>query len=180
LKDEAHIVRYLKSNQIALAVTAISEQYHEVLYWHIRKLVKQHDLADDVLQNTYLRIFKGLKGFGFKSSIKTWCYRIAYNESMRELQKNQAFKKAATHTESKDYFATLTADPYFDLDSVSHAFHESLLALPEKQQQIFQMKYFDELTFEEIARITSWNINSIKTGFYAAKEKIKHKLTATV
>ena len=146
MKDEAHIVRLLESNQIALAVTAISEQYHEVLYWHIRKLVKRHDLADDVLQNTYLRIFKGLKGFGFKSSIKTWCYRIAYNESMRELKKNQALKKAATHTESKDYFATLTADPYFDLDSVSHAFHESLLGLAKKKIKATLCGFFCWLT----------------------------------
>ncbi len=97
------------------------------------------------------------------------------------ITKESSLKESSNNIyESKGYFATLTADPYFDLDSVSHAFHESLLGLPEKQQQIFQMKYFDELTFEEIARITSWNINSIKTGFYAAKEKIKHKLTATV
>ena len=180
MKNETHIVHCIQNEQYDLAVTSIVKLYHELLYWHIRKLVNEHAVANDVLQNTYVRIFKGLKGFNQKSSVKTWCYRIAYNESMRELGKNQALKKAANREDSQDYFAKLTADPYFDLDSVSHAFHQSLIALPEKQQQIFQMKYFDELTFEEIAKITSWNINSIKTGFYAAKEKIKVKITATL
>jgi len=180
LKEEKHIVQHIRSKQFDIALNGIVKRYHELLYWHIRKLVKEHAIADDVLQNTYIRIYKGLKGFSYKSSVKTWCFRIAYNEAMRELGKNQALRKATTHEDSRDYFANLTADPYFDLDSVSHAFHQSLIALPEKQQQIFQMKYFDELTFEEIAIITSWNINSIKTGFYAAKEKIKLKITATL
>lgn len=180
MDSEAHIVQQLKNKQFALAVTAISDTYHELLYWHIRKLVKQHEHANDALQNTYVRIFKGLPKFGFKSSVKTWCYRIAYNESMRFLQQQQKLSYNDSNDETTDYFAHLTADPYFDLDSVSHALHESLAKLSEKQQQVFQMKYFDELTFEEIADITSWNVNSIKTAFYAAKEKITLHLTATV
>jgi RNA polymerase sigma factor (sigma-70 family) len=179
LQQENHIIKQLKAKQYDMVVKAISELYHEMLYWHIRKLVKRHQDADDVLQNTYIRIFKGLKSFGYRSSIKTWCFRIAYNESMRLLQKQQKFEYTNGEPELTDHLSTLTADPYFDLDSVSHAFHESLIKLPEKQQRIFQMKYFEELTFDEIAEITKWNKNSIKTGFYAAKEKIIIHVKAT-
>ena len=89
MKKETQIITQIKHQQFDLAVAAISESYHELLYWHIRKLVKHHDDANDALQNTYVRIYKGLKNFGFKSSVKTWCYRIAYNEAIRLLQKNQ-------------------------------------------------------------------------------------------
>lgn len=180
LDSEAHILQQLKNKQFALAVTSISNAYHKALYWHIRKLVKHHEHANDTLQNTYVRIFKGLPKFGFKSSLKTWCYRIAYNESIRFLQQQQKLNYNDSKNDTRNYFAHLTADPYFDLDTVSHALHEALAKLPEKQQQVFQMKYFDELTFEEIANITSWNINSIKTAFYAAKEKITLHVTETV
>lgn len=169
--SEVHIVKCIKNKQFELAVSAISNAYHEMLYWHIRKLVKHHESANDALQNTYIRIFKGLKNFKYKSSVKTWCYRIAYNESIRLLDKNQKLRYN-DRNETNDYFAHLTADPYFDLDTASHALHESLSKLTEKQRRIFQMKYFDELTFDEISKITSWNTNSIKTAYYAAKEKV--------
>jgi len=172
LESEECIVQHIKNKQFKQAVTSVSKAYHEMLYWHIRKLVKHHDIANDVLQNTYVRIFKGLASFQFKSSVKTWCYRIAYNESIRWVEQNQKLRYSQGEDEVTNYFADLTADPYFDLDSVSHALHESLSKLSEKQQRVFQMKYFDELTFEEIAKITSWNTNSVKTAFYAAKEKV--------
>ena len=87
------------------------------------------------------------------------------------MDKNQKLRYNDSN-ETSDYFAHLTADPYFDLDTASHALHESLSKLTEKQRRIFQMKYFDELTFDEISKITSWNTNSIKTAYYAAKEKV--------
>ena len=99
---------------------------------------------------------------------------------MRLLQKQQKLAHTNGEGELTDHLNNLTADPYFDLDSASFAFHESLIKLPEKQQRIFQMKYFDELTFDEIAEITTWNKNSIKTAFYAAKEKIIIHVKATV
>jgi RNA polymerase sigma-70 factor (ECF subfamily) len=99
---------------------------------------------------------------------------------MRLLQKQQKLEYNRGEGDLTDHLNKLTADPYFDLDTVSYAFHESLIKLPEKQQRIFQMKYFDELTFDEIAEITTWNKNSIKTAFYAAKEKIIIQVKATV
>ena len=91
MHQENYIIEYLKGKHYDSAVKAISELYHEMLYWYIRKLVKRHQDADDVLQNTYVRIFKGLKSFGFRSSVKTWCFRMAHNESMRLLQTKRNF-----------------------------------------------------------------------------------------
>lgn len=180
MQDEKDIVQHINSKAFDRAVTAISNNYHEMLYWHIRKIVRRHQDANDALQNSYIRMFRGLKSFKFNSSVKTWCFRIAYNEAIRLLQKEQRLQHAKNKNDLSDHLNTLTADPYFDLDSVSYAFHESLVKLSTKQQRIFQMKYFDELTFDEIADITEWNKNSIKTAFYAAKEKIIVHVKATV
>ena len=173
MQQESHIIEQLKGKQYDKAVNAISERYHETLYWHIRKLVKRHQDADDVLQNTYIRIFNGLKSFGFRSSVKTWCYRIAYNESMRLLQKQQKLAHTNGDGELTDHLDNLTADPYFDLDSVSFAFHESLIKLPEKQQRIFQMKYFDELTFDEISRTLDLSLNTVASRYRYGLQKLK-------
>jgi RNA polymerase sigma factor (sigma-70 family) len=86
-KKEQHLINYLNDKDYTLAFQAIISLYHEMLYWHIRKLVLVHEDADDVLQNTYIKIYKGIKNFKQKSSIKTWVYRIAYNESIRHLEK---------------------------------------------------------------------------------------------
>ena len=173
MKKETQIITQIKHQQFDLAVTAISESYHELLYWHIRKLVKHHDDANDALQNTYVRIYKGLENFGFKSSVKTWCYRIAYNEAIRLLQKNQRLMHRDSIEEGNDYFALLTADPYFDLDSASHAFHESLQKLTEKQQRIFQMKYFDDMKYQEISDILDTSVGALKASYHHAVKKIE-------
>ena len=151
------------------------DHFHEQLYWAIRKWVLIHEDADDVLQLTYVRIYKGLGKFAFKSAVKTWCYRIAYNESMRFLEINKKRMRI-----SEDYntyrLDKLYADPYFDLDAADASLQKAISELDNNQREVFCMKYYDELKFAEIAEISNRNENSVKTLFYKAKEIISNQI----
>ena len=172
---EKHITNCLRKNDINAGLQIIVEHYHEQLYWAIRKWVLVHEDADDVLQLTYVRIFKGLKKFAFKSAVKTWCYRIAYNEAMRFLESN---KKRVTLREEviAHRLENLYADPYFDSNAADQSLQQIIAELDDNQREVFCMKYYDELKFSEIAQITNRNENSVKTLFYKAKEILSNQI----
>ncbi len=151
------------------------DHFHEQLYWAIRKWVLIHEDADDVLQLTYVRIYKGLGKFAFKSAVKTWCYRIAYNESMRFLEINK--KRMRISEDYNTYWLdNLYADPYFDVDAADASLQKAITELDNNQREVFCMKYYDELKFAEIAEISNRNENSVKTLFYKAKEIISNQI----
>ncbi len=151
------------------------DHFHEQLYWAIRKWVLVHEDADDVLQLTYVRIFKGLSKFAFKSTVKTWCYRIAYNEAMRFLKSNK--KRVRLKEEVISYrLENLYTDPYFDADAADASLQRIIAELDDNHREVFCMKYYDELKFSEIAQITNRNENSVKTLFYKAKEILSNQI----
>ena len=133
-----------------------------------------HEDADDVLQLTYVRIYKGLGKFAFKSTVKTWCYRIAYNEAMRFL--NPTKTSSSPRRVIAYRLENLYADPYFDADAADASLQRIIAELDDNQREVFCMKYFDELKFSEIAQITNRNENSVKTLFYKAKEILSNQI----
>lgn len=173
---EDYIQKLVKAFDYEKALTEIISVYHEPLYWLIRKLVISHEDTNDVLQNTYLRIYKGLSNFRFQSTIKTWCYRIAYNESMRHLEQMKKGELLFKNGELPDYLIQLCADPFFDDQQADFQFQRLLVMLTEEQRVIFSMRYYDELKFTEIANITGRNINSIKTIYYSSKKLLIDQL----
>lgn len=152
------------------------ELYQERIYWMIRKMVLSHESANDVLQETYIRIFKGIENFKEKSKLSTWIYRIAYNESIRFLQKESKINKVELDSNDFDYSKKLFADSFFDADKLSLKFHQILSELTINQRNIFNMKYFDEYKFKEIASITDININTVKSTYYLVEKKIKKEI----
>ncbi|GIR81980.1 MAG: DNA-directed RNA polymerase sigma-70 factor [Flavobacteriaceae bacterium] len=151
------------------------DHFHEQLYWAIRKWVLDTRRCDDVLQLSYVRIYKGLSKFSFKSAVKTWCYRIAYNESMRFLETNK--KRMRISQDSNEYrLENLYADPYFDANAADASLQKAIAELDNNQREVFCMKYYDELKFTEIAEISNRNENSVKTLFYKAKEIISNQI----
>lgn len=150
--------------------------YHEKIYWMIRKMVLSHDSANDVLQNTYIRIFKGIENFKENSKLSTWIYRIAYNESIRFLTNESKLKKVELDSNDDNYTRKLYADEYFDAENLSLKFHQILSDLSLRQRNIFNMKYFDELKFSEISKITDMNINTIKSIYYSVQKIIKKEI----
>ncbi len=176
LKDvEQHISDCLHKNDIRAGLRLIVDHFHEPLYWAIRKWVLVHEDADDVLQLTYVRIYKGLDKFAFKSRVKTWCYRIAYNEAMRFLESNK--KRVLLREEViTSRLENLYGDPYFDADAADASLQRIIAGLDDNQREVFCMKYYDELKFSEIAQITNRNENSVKTLFYKAKEILSNQI----
>lgn len=178
MNAESNLIARLKRPKTReKAFLELLDTYQERLYWHIRKLVVTHENADDVLQNTFIRIYKGIQKFNGQSALHTWMYRIAYNESIRFLNKNRIDTNPLDETHDK-YLEDLTQDLYFDGDAVALKLHKIISELTAKQQRVFQMKYFDDLSFREISKILGVGESTLKSSYYSAVKIIEEKITA--
>lgn len=177
MKSEAEFIsRLLSANQKEEAFKKLLELYQKRLYWHIRKLVITHENANDVLQNTFLRVYKSLPNFQQKSSLSTWMFRIAYNESLRFLEQEKKKHHYSVDDIQKKYLDNLVSDSYFEGDEIQLKLHRILAELPEKDRQIFQMKYYDDLKFREISEITGIHEGTIKTYYYKIVNSIEKNM----
>lgn len=158
------------------AFKKLLDLYQKRLYWHIRKLVITHENADDVLQNTFLRVYKSLPNFKQQSSLHTWMFKIAYNESIRFLNNEKKKKNESLDDISKTYLNSLTSDPFFEGDEVQFKLQQILAGLSENHRHIFQLKYFDDLKFKEIATILGIKEGTLKTSYYATVKHIKENM----
>ena len=153
------------------------EKFQSPMYWHIRRMIVSHDDAEDVLQETFIKIFRHLDDFRAESSLSTWIYRIATNECIRFLNRR---KEEAISTEEvqAELMNKLMASEYIDYDNTMEVkFQQAILTLPEKQRLVFNLRYYDELKYEEISRITDTKVETLKSNYYFAKEKIKEYMT---
>ena len=155
----------------------IVEKFRSPMYWHIRRMVISHEDAEDVLQETFIRIFRAMDDFRQESSLTTWVYRIATNECIRFLNRR---KEQAVSTEEvqEELMSKLMASEYVDYDNAMEVkFQQAILSLPEKQRLVFNLRYYDELKYEEISRITDTKVETLKSNYHFAKEKIKEYMT---
>lgn len=160
------------------AFGSLVAQYKERLYWHIRKIVLDHDDTDDVLQNTFIKIFKGIDNFRGESKLFTWMYRIATNEALSFLS-NKAKRNGVPLGEIKDTaLQNLESDVYFEGSAIQLQLQKAIAALPEKQQLIFNMKYFDDITYEELSDILGTTVGGLKSSYHLAVKKITAHLDA--
>lgn len=174
MKNEAAFIkRLLSSRHRERAFTELLNLYQERLYWHIRKLVISHENASDVLQNTFVRVYKNLPNFKQQSSLHTWMYRIAYNESIRLLEREKNKYRASSEEVEQKHLENLVASSYFDGSEIQNRLQKQLLKLTEKQRTVFQMKYYDDLKFREISEILNIKENTVKTTYYAAAKLIE-------
>lgn len=151
-------------------------QYQERLYWHIRRIVLVHDDADDVLQNTFIKVFKHIGQFKGDSQLYSWMYRIATNEALSFLRKNAKIQ-AVDSEAMQDYMVSrLEADPYFDGDSAQRALQRALAQLPEKQRLVFNLKYFEEMKYEQMSEVLETSVGALKASYHHAVKKIEHYL----
>jgi RNA polymerase sigma-70 factor (ECF subfamily) len=169
ISTEKKIVKLLGNPQTKeKAYNFIVEDFQQALYWHIRKMVGDHDDAHDVLQNTFIKVWKSLDGFRGDSKVYTWLYRIATNEALSFLRsKKQHEPNAQAH------LWQASADPYFDGSAAEETLWQAIHQLPEKQKAVFIMKYFDDLPYEDIASITGTSVGALKASYHHASQKIK-------
>ena len=151
--------------------TAFSDMvkaYSEPLYWHIRRMVLNHDDANDLLQNTFMKAWTGVDGFLGNAKVLTWLYRIATNEAITFINRT----KAIALEEVDACVSQLEADPYFDGNALQVRLQEALQSLPPKQRMVFNMKYYDEMKYEEISSILGTSIGALKASYHLAVKKI--------
>jgi RNA polymerase sigma-70 factor (ECF subfamily) len=170
LKDES-----TKKDAFRMLVT----NYKQRLYWHIRKIVLNHDDADDILQNTFVKIWRNIDTFRSESGLYTWLYRIATNESLTFL--NQKKKKMfGTGEQINDYLVeNIQTDSYFNGDDIQRKLQEAIALLPEKQRLVFNMRYFDNIKYQDMEEILDTSAGALKASFHHAVKKIKEYLKST-
>jgi RNA polymerase sigma-70 factor (ECF subfamily) len=150
--------------------------YQKPLYFHIRSIVLNHDDTDDVLQNTFVKIFRHLKDFKHESKLYTWMYRIATNESLTFIAQ-RAKKNQTTSLEIQEKaVANLQSDVYFEGQEIELKLQNALATLPEKQALVFKMKYFQELKYEELSEILETSVGALKASYHHAVKKIENYL----
>ncbi|WP_159950672.1 RNA polymerase sigma factor [Polaribacter septentrionalilitoris] len=177
MSKDAELVKKLKDPTLKdKAFSELLDVYQERLYWHIRKLVTTHENADDVLQNTFVRVYKSIHKFEEKSTLHTWMYRIAYNESMRLLEKNNKKSFDDIDEISSSHLEVLFEDEYFDGNEIQRKLQQIIDGLKEKQKRVFQMKYFDDLSFRQISEILSISESTLKSTYYTVVKIIEEKI----
>lgn len=143
--------------------------YSEPLYWHIRRMVLSHDDANDLLQNTFIKAWTGLDGFLGNAKVLTWLYRIATNETITFLNRNSAL---CSIEEAEGVTSQLEADDYFDGNDLQARLQAAVQTLPPKQRMIFNMKYFEEMKYEDISNILGTSIGALKASYHLAVKKV--------
>ena len=172
--DEKLLVAQLKNSKSQeQAFRNLMSLYKERLYWHIRKIILSHEDADDVLQNTFIKIFKNIHSFNEKSKLYSWMYRIATNESITFINK-KATKQNVDISELQFKMAeNLESDTYFSGDEIQLLLQKAIVTLPEKQQLVFKMKYFEELKYKEISEVLETSVGALKASYHHAVKKIE-------
>lgn len=152
-------------------------KYQERLYWHIRKIVMNHDDTDDVLQNTFLKVWKNIGSFREESSLFTWLYRIATNESITFLNQKKRHTIAPLNETGDFLKQNLEADEYFDGDDIQKKLQQAILTLPDKQRLVFNMRYFDEMPYQEMSEILETSVGALKASYHHAAKKVEEFLS---
>jgi RNA polymerase sigma-70 factor (ECF subfamily) len=174
LIDEITLVAQLKNNKTKeKAFRVLISQYKERLYWHVRKIVISHDDADDVLQNTFIKIFKNIDKFNEQSKLYSWMYRIATNESITFINKRAKQRNVDISDYHEQLASTLESDIYFSGDEIQLILQKAIATLPQKQQLVFNMKYFDELKYDEMSEILETSVGALKASYFHAVKKIE-------
>ncbi|MGQ1908606.1 RNA polymerase sigma factor [Marinifilum sp. RC60d5] len=181
ISDEEILALFQDKKTRSKAFSLLVKKYQERLYWQIRKIVMSHDDTDDVLQNTFIKIWKGLQNFRSDARLFTWMYRIATNESLTFLADKKKKHFAYANGEIEDLLlSNLEADEYFDGDNAQLELQKAILKLPEKQRLVFNMKYFDELKYEQMSEILETSVGALKASYHHAVKKIESILSLNI
>jgi RNA polymerase sigma-70 factor (ECF subfamily) len=158
------------------ALSLLIEKYQKRLYWHIRKIVLSHYDTDDVLQNTFIKIWKGLENFKAESSLFTWMYRIATNESLSFLREKSRRNTTSIHPIEYEMGKSLEADPHFTGDAIQLKLQKAILSLPEKQRIVFNLRYYEEMPYEQMSEVLETSVGALKASYHIAAKKVEEML----
>lgn len=155
------------------AFSLLVQKYQERLYWHIRRMVIHHDDANDVIQNVFIKVWKYLGDFRQDAGLYTWLYRIATNESITFLQQKNK-KSALSMSDKENYFEnTLRSEKGFDANKIEWKLQLAIQSLPEKQKAVFNLRYYDEMPYEEMSKVLDTSVGALKASYHHAAKKIE-------
>ena len=169
MTTDREILKIYREGGREQAFRLLVQTYKERLYWHIRRMVLDHDDADDCLQNTFLKAWRSLDNFRGDAQLYTWLYRIATNETLSFLSRQQTRGEYA----GLDAADRLPSDAWFDGDEVQTALHQAIAKLPPKQKAVFLLRYFEEMPYEKIAQVLETSEGALKASYHHAYEKVK-------
>ena len=154
----------------------IVRDFSERVYWHVRRFVNNHEDADDLVQEIFLKIWTALPSFRGEAQLFTWVYRIATNETLNWLRREKV--RSALHFTSIDteMERRIDSDPFFDGDAADRALSKAVAKLPEKQRQVFILRYYDELPYEEMSAVLGTSVGALKASYHIAQEKVRAAL----
>lgn len=177
MKQQNQFIKSLLSPETQeVAFKKLLADYKERLYWHIRKIVINHEDADDVLQNTFIKVFENVSKFKGNSNIYTWMYKIATNESLNLLSKKSRKLGISNEEWIEKQADQLESDVYFEGDAMQLKLQKAIATLPEKQRLVFNMKYFEEMKYEKMSEILETSVGGLKASYHHAVKKIKHQI----
>lgn len=175
MEDALIISKFADEQTREEAFGLLLEKYQQKIYWHVRRMVIDHDDADDVTQDIFVKVWRNLDKFREDSQLYTWLYRIATNECITFLNKKKKQNNVSLDDENSTYLAeTLSGSQYFDGDKAQMKLQQALLTLPEKQRLVFNMKYFEDLKYDEISEIVGTSVGALKASYHLAVKKIEH------
>ncbi|QOW11093.1 sigma-70 family RNA polymerase sigma factor [Kaistella flava (ex Peng et al. 2021)] len=171
--QEAEIIELMSSEKSReKGVRLMMDAYQSRLYWHIRRFVVDHDLAQDILQDTFIKAYQNFHQFKRESQLYTWLYRIATNESLQQLNKLKKMQKS--DEDSTNHLHNLVADNVQpDADEIQVLLQKAINTLPEKQKLVFNMRYYEDLPYEDMAQILEMSVGTCKTNYHYAKQKVE-------
>lgn len=172
-ESEDILVKQLRAGgrKSEVAYVQLLDLYQDRVYWHVRRMVHYHEDADDVVQNTFVKVWKGLSRFEGAASLYTWIYRIATNEAITLLRKRR--RQLDVETDQEILHGHIAADRYFDGDRAQVLLKAAIAQLPERQKAVFLMRYYEDLPYADIAAITEVSAGSLKASYHHAMTKIK-------
>ena len=173
---DREIIQLQKSGAYEIAFNAVVRKYSERLYWHVRRFLCSHDDTNDLIQDIFIKVWKALPSFRGDSNMFTWIYRIATNEVLNHLRKQKFLGLVELDSSSERLIRKIDDDPYFNGNELQRELHKAIQKLPEKQRVVFNMRYFDELKYEEISEITDTSVGALKASYHHAYNKIKEEL----
>jgi RNA polymerase sigma factor (sigma-70 family) len=176
LEDQDLLEKFFNQDTRHYAFNLLVRKYQQKIYWHIRKMVIDHDDTDDLVQDVFIKVWNNLVKFREDSNLYTWIYRIATNECLLFLKKKRRKFFLPIADVTAELQGKLEASPYVDGNDVQIKLQKALLTLPDKQRLVFNMKYFDELPYEDIASITGTSVGSLKASYHHAVKKIENIL----
>ena len=175
---EQEILQAFKNNtNKEKALSTLMDMYQQKLYWHIRRLVVNHEDANDVLQSVFIKVWKNLENFRGEAGIYTWLYRIASNESFTFLRKENKRRSISLSDDESGLANQIKADKYFNPKEIEWKLQVAMQKLPEKQRAVFNVRYYDEMPYAEIAKVLDTSEGALKASYHHAVKKIQQMLT---